>query len=412
MGRLGQPFDDNRACGCAAATRPAAFLPRRLRAFPARLAYPWPVTLSLPRPKVDETGAVSQHLRPVAHTRLARLCGALLLVAGLGAAWSSTALAAPGVSVSEATAEQKKQALTLYEEGGKLFQAGKFNEALIAFNASYEIVRSPNAHLMLARSLIELGRFPAAAQELVGAEAEASSDPRYAATLEKVRTLKTELAPKIGTLRVEVKGHPEPDRLVLVVSGNSGAPACKLNTPCLVTAEALKLTVLEGAETKASQEVTIVGGDDKTITLDLTPPPALPPPTLPPPKPRPAPVSDDSTAYFIAGGVIAAVGLGGIGAGGALFAMAQSDMDELEATCGADKLCPASAQDLIDGGSSKQTWSIVAFIAGGATTGLGVGLLIAGGAKRGGASTGEQAHTAPRTELLVAPAFLGLKSSF
>lgn len=373
MGPLGQPFDEKQ--------------------IPRACAYPWP--------SMRET--FSKRSSPIA-----RLFAAFLVVGLFCPMAPRVAEAAPGVSVSEATAEQKKQALTLYEEGGKLFQAKKYGEALSAFTASYEIVRSPNAHLMLARSLIELGRYPAAAQELAGAEVEASSDARYASTLEKVKSLKLELAPKIGTLRVDVTGHPQPERLALVVTGNSGAPACKLGAPCTVTAEALKVSVIEGAQTKASQDVTVNGGEDKTLAFDLTPPPpVLPPPVLPPPIRQPKPASDDSLAYFIAGGVVGIVGLGGIAAGGALYALAQSDLDELAETCDADKICPASAQDTIDSGRSKQTWSIVAFIAGGATTSLGVGLLIAGGTKRGSAS-GTQAATT----LLVGPTFLGVKTSF
>lgn len=359
-------------------------------------AYPWPL--------MRETS-------PKRPSRIARLSATLIVLGLLAPLALRAADAAPGVSVSEATAEQKKQALTLYEEGGKLFQAKKYNEALSAFTASYEIVRSPNAHLMLARSLIELGRFPAAAQELAGAEVEASSDARYAATLEKVKALKIELAPRIATLRVDVTGHAQPERLVLVVAGNSGAPACKIGAPCTVTAESLKVSVLEGAETKATQEVTLIGGAEKAIAFDLTPPPpVLPPPVLPPPVRQPKSSPDDSLAYFIAGGVVGVVGLGGIAAGGALYALAQSDLDELAETCDANKVCPASAQEIIDGGRSKQTWSIVAFIAGGATTSLGVGLLIAGGTKRGGSSPSSTAQAG--TTLLVGPTFLGVKTSF
>src|SRR5688572_1019616 len=95
----------------------------------------------------------------------ARLVGAALCVA-IATAWLPPRSAfAAGVSPLTASAQERRKAQARYEEGAKLFEAKRFPEALKAFQESYDIVASPNSHLMIARSLRDSGKLVAAYEE-------------------------------------------------------------------------------------------------------------------------------------------------------------------------------------------------------------------------------------------------------
>ena len=55
-------------------------------------------------------------------------------------------------------ASAKQQALQAYAEGKRAFGEGHFEEALSSFRSSYAALASPNSHLMIGKSLAEMGR--------------------------------------------------------------------------------------------------------------------------------------------------------------------------------------------------------------------------------------------------------------
>src|SRR5437868_6707717 len=119
-------------------------------------------------------GRFSAHTWPLLY---GLLCGSLLLGAEIRAE-------AAGTSAASASPKQRKAAQGRYLEGAKLYEEGKFSEALASFQSSYDIVASPNSHLMIARSLRQKGDLAAAFDEFELVEAEAKqmsgADPKYA----------------------------------------------------------------------------------------------------------------------------------------------------------------------------------------------------------------------------------------
>ena len=79
---------------------------------------------------------------------------AALLAGGLCA---KTAFA-EGASVTQASKKQKAEALKDYREGLKAFDAKNYELALKLLRQSHETVASPNSQLVIAHTLVQLGR--------------------------------------------------------------------------------------------------------------------------------------------------------------------------------------------------------------------------------------------------------------
>src|SRR5262245_29068242 len=88
--------------------------------------------------------------------------------------------------LESASDEAKAKASAHYTQGMASYQAGDTAAALAEFELSYQTVRSPNSHLMVAKSLIDLGRYAEAHRALDETLAEATEaearDPKYAQT--------------------------------------------------------------------------------------------------------------------------------------------------------------------------------------------------------------------------------------
>ncbi len=184
--------------------------------------------------------------------------------------------AAAGVDPASATPAQKSEAQKRFDRGRELSAAQRFPEALVEFQASYEIVASPNTHFSIARTLGNLGQLGEAYVEfgktLSEAQADAAKDKRYAQAAEAADAEQRDLRGKIAFLVVSVDhgqdatvkiGDREIDRLTL----SSGVPVTPGTTNVVVS--------ISGAEV-ARQVATVSAGDRKTIALDARPKPADP----------------------------------------------------------------------------------------------------------------------------------------
>jgi hypothetical protein len=282
---------------------------------------------------------------------------------------------AQGVGIGEATELQKREAQAHYEKGAKLFELKKLEDALKSFKQSYDVVKSPNAHLMISRALIEMGELLRAHQELVATEEEAKGNERYASTAEKAKGLRAELEKKVALVRVTAKGGDPTKHTARV-----GTTVIALDEERPFFPATVQIELLEGTTVKATMVAALTAGEKKTFELSAEaappPPPQLPPPQLPPPPPK---STVDSRAMIISGVVIGVVGLAGVGVGTSLFFLAKSDADNLEATCGSTgKQCPGGSTDLIDTGRGKLMGSQIAFAVGGGLAAVGTGIFIGG----------------------------------
>ncbi|MBW2455853.1 MAG: hypothetical protein JRI68_15155 [Deltaproteobacteria bacterium] len=267
--------------------------------------------------------------------------------------WVSSAQA-QGTPVDQATAEQKAAAREAFGEGREAFKSGSHDDALRAFRASYEIVASPNAHLMIANSLRQLGQLAAAHDEFakVAEEADgmAATDPKYAETADNAREQQARLAPQIGTLTVDVEGAD--DTATLNVAGQ---PVERARWGLPMTVEPGMVSVqLSSAGGDDEQNVAVTAGETTRITIA-----AAGSDDGPAEQPAGSGTGDlQRTMAYVAGGVGAAALITAAVFGG----MALSTHDDIEETCGL-AYCP-ERQDDIDSGKTYQTVSNVMLVLG------------------------------------------------
>lgn len=321
-------------------------------------------------------------------------CAALVASAALASAALSHDAYAAGVPLAEATPAQKQSAQLRYEQGAAHFNQRRFAEAAEEFRASYEIVASPNSHLMLARALRESGRLAEAYTEIEAALAEATdlaaADARYGPTRAMAERDLAALRSKVALVTITVTGG---DPTAKVTMGGVEVPSSKWGRPIAVQPGPLEIVAFAGDEKRVTKELTANAGSDLAVTIDLPLPPPPPPVVVPvpeppvekaasvepPPEPTPAPpppepARDREPASLrpwaaAAGGI----GLAGIVVFGVAGSMNRQTFEELEHACAGNR-CPPDRQDDIDRGRREQTIANVGLAVGLAGIGLGVTL--------------------------------------
>ena len=145
---------------------------------------------------------------PLARSRAsAWLClGFAVCVMGTTATWSAVGQAA-GVSVNDATIRDKARAKGPYSKAMEAFDDGNFEAALQGFQESYDIVASPNSHLMIVRTLAKLGLTAEAYSMLhdVITEAEAAQNTdKYGKTADAARAEQEQLRSRLALVTIDM----------------------------------------------------------------------------------------------------------------------------------------------------------------------------------------------------------------
>lgn len=335
---------------------------------------------------------------------------AAVLVLASASAFVAPAFAA-GVPIADATAEQKEGASEAYKRGRAAFDEGRLDDALAAFNESYEIVASPNAHLMAATTLIKLGRTGEAYEELdeviTEAEAAAATDPKYKKTAEGARTKQQEIAGEVGTLTVLGAMNKAAPGATLMVNGREIAQS-RWSSPIKVNAGSVDVT-LTGEPTRT---VEVVAGGSATVDLNAPLPGAEPD--------EGAEIELDSDGgysgpdrmliTYIAGGV----GVAGLVSFGIFGGLAKSKFDSLEESCPTRTQCPLELEGEASDGKTFQTVANVSL-------GLGIaGVVVAAGfltwelldPAEDDAESPDGSDTAVRPRLSIGPGSMSLSGSF
>ncbi|HHH31768.1 MAG TPA: tetratricopeptide repeat protein [Polyangiaceae bacterium] len=328
---------------------------------------------------------------------------------------TATAFVAPafaaGVPISEATPDQKKSASEAYKRGRAAFDEGRLDDALSAFTESYDIVASPNAHLMAATTLIALGRtgeaYEALDEVITEAEAAAATNPKYKKTAEGARTKQQEIEGEVGTLTVLGAMDKAPLGATLMVNDRE-IPQSRWSSPIKVKAGAVDVT-LTGEPTRT---VEVMPGSSATVDLNAPLPGAEPDDG--------AGVEMDSDGgysgpdrmliTYIAGGV----GVAGLVSFGIFGGLAKSKFDSLEESCPSRTNCPLELEGDASDGKTFQTVANVSL-------GIGIaGVVAAAGfltwelldpAEDGGDSP-DGSDTAFRPRLGIGPGSVSLWGSF
>lgn len=293
---------------------------------------------------------------------------------------------ARGVSPLKATAEQQAGAQQHYDAGVEHYKAQRFEAAQKEFLAAYDIVASPNAHVMYARALRESGDIGRAVEELAETREEAAAlaveVPRYAAAAELAEKELEAILPKIAAVAVEIEGATE--GATVKVGGRSVARENWVAVSVAPGRVAVSVSLPDGR--RARQTIDAQRGVIARVKLtptarepdddDPEPTPAASAPpgsSAVPPAGGTGPEPDRATAQhpyrtwaYVAGGV----GVAGL----LLFAiegsMANSTFADLEGAC-PDRRCPSDRQSDIDRGRQQQTLANVGLVLG--VVGLGAG---------------------------------------
>lgn len=242
-----------------------------------------------------------------------------------------------------------------FSEGQGHFRAKRWAEALRAFEKSYGGVPSPNAQLMIARCLRELGRGPDAAAVFSAAESEARKrvnrgENKYADTAEAAATEGKALTRTLGTLKIHVTGNATLTVDKKPVSLSDG-DAVVLHEPGSV-----QVSVKDSAGAEQRQTVTVTAGNAVTMEFSTEGGRTAPPPITPPPR-RDGPTPEPETeapgwmlpAVLVSGGVA----LAGTGIFIGFGASATSTYNTLSTKCGPSD-CTQADQATADAGRRSQ----------------------------------------------------------
>jgi hypothetical protein len=323
------------------------------------------------------------------------------------AGWLASTLApgtaaGAGADPATATAKQKADAQKKFDHGRELSAATRYPEALAEFQASFEIVASPNTHFSIARTLAYMGQLAEAYVEygktVAEAQAAAPKDKRYTQTAEASDAEQRELRPRLAFLVLSVE-HGEG---ATVKVGERDVDQAAMRDAIPVTPGTVTVVVSNGGAEVARQSVTLAAADRKTVVLDAQAK-AAPAPAPEVHEPPPAIVVDTSpgglrTAAYIAGGV----GVAGLATFAIFGSLEKSSYNELNDACHAGP-CPPERADDVATGRSRQTI---------ANVGLGVGIAgLAAGVVLFVVSAPPKAPTTARATVLVAPGFVGVGGS-
>ena len=149
-------------------------------------------------------------MRPIV---LLRLSVAAFVVGSVTPAW------ADGVLPPEATPVQREQAQARFLRGKDLMARKNYGEALVEFQASHDIVASPNARLEIARCLLATGKLVAAYAEYgrTGVEAKelAAQDKRYQLAYDSATAERADLQPKLGFVTLTIQNPSDSTRVIV-----------------------------------------------------------------------------------------------------------------------------------------------------------------------------------------------------
>ena len=272
--------------------------------------------------------------------------------------------------------EQKEGAQKTFDAASKLYDGKHFEQALTAFRASYQILSSPNSHLMVARCLRELGRNVDAYREFEAVRVEAEQKgERYESANRAAREEGDEVKQRVALLTIRVTDPPEG---LVVKVGGTPVEAGKLGTPLPMDPGNAVITAEAPNGASAHAEVALAAGAAPEVTLTLAMPEAPQQPAVVAESPKvstsPPPESHASSLRpwaYVSGGV----GVAGLATFAIFGSMSNSKYSSLKSDCAAGQ-CPPGRQSDIDAGKRDQLIANVGLALGVVGVGLGTTLFI------------------------------------
>ena len=218
------------------------------------------------------------------------------------------------VALAQPTPDQVAQAKQLFEDGRKLEQAGKYQEACDTFSKSFALDPAIGTELNLGDCQEHLGHL-AIAWHLFDDAAKKDSD---ADRVKYARGRTAALAPKLATVMIKL---PDPGvvGLVVKVAGNPVPPTAEITT--MVDPGDVEVEV--AAPGRPSETRTAKAAAGETVTVDFGAPQVVTPP--PPHEEPPAgPATERRHSRVVAGEAIIGIGGAGVVTGVVLGLVARS----------------------------------------------------------------------------------------
>lgn len=299
-------------------------------------------------------------------------CTRLLLAACLllaSPAWGESDL-------ESASDEAKAKASAHYTQGMASYQAGDTAAALAEFELSYQTVQSPNSHLMVAKALIDLGRYAEAHRALDETLAEATQaearDPKYAQTTRAAREELARVEAQVVKLKLTVSGVG-PSASVRVNDTEYGPD--ELSRPIVVAPGQLTLTLIDKGENVATQSLEGRAGETLHLTLAPTPAPKAAASAGPTSTSGAAaskrPFPHRRTTAYVAGGI----GVAGALSFGVFGLLNHAKYSDVQDQC-SDNLCSDDVREDAERGHTYQTIANVGLIVGVVGLGTAVALVL------------------------------------
>lgn len=259
---------------------------------------------------------------------------------------------------------QSTVAVTQFKEAKKLYDEGKYEDALQLFQLAWEHSHSPNARLYIARSFKELGKIKPAYDEFRGTLRDATEriaeDPKYEGTQSAAAAELVLLEPKIGHLIVSLDPGDAKDPKVTL----NGEPFPSVSWGSVVTMLPGKMTIVASAPGKQDvvREVDLAGGKTEAVALYFPPDPK---PGASQPAPVPVEESEMSTLQLV-GLITGAVGVATLLAGAGTGVATASKFAAVETACGDGPCTDARFNDVIDSGKTLEVVTYILLGVGGA----------------------------------------------
>jgi hypothetical protein len=290
---------------------------------------------------------------------------ALALGSGL-VALALTCAPAPLFAQDAPSHPQEAAARASFNAAQTLYDQHKFADALILFRTAHKASGNPNAQLMIARCLLELGALAEAHDALLAtihAAAELVPDsPKYARTRDTAAIELATLERRMGRVVIVAA---DVDAGTIVTLNGAAVPPARLGVPFAVDPGDKVIELTRPGVAAQRREVKVRAGEIKTVTLGSSTRGA----------PPPAPVGG---RVRVAGFVVAGVGVAGAVVLAVAAPLAQSKFSTLERECGGARCVDPKYAAVVDSGKTMDTLAGVGLAVGVAGL-VGGGLMIAFG---------------------------------
>jgi hypothetical protein len=288
---------------------------------------------------------------------------------------ATPAIAAPGPA-------KGASAQADFDAAQRLFDAGQHQDALSRFRKAYGASGSPNAHLMIARCLLALGKPVEAYEEMAATTREAATkaeaDPKYELTRDAAASELARLERRVGKIVVALA---EPFAGASVTINGAPLAAARLGAPVAVEPGPMVVEASRPGEAPVRREISISAGETKTVALSFSKSTTAEG-TEAGPRSEPLPLSpsgaESGGGVRRLGFVTVGVGVAGIVVFGVAAGLAKGQYSSLEEECGGKRCTDPKYADVVDSGKRLTTIANVGLVVGVAGL-VGGGLMIAFG---------------------------------